>query len=73
MLEEQQDEAGDDEDEGDEDGEEEGEEAGGTASGSAEGGPSSGQPVVYLRGPSRLPKRGMPNERLPVIRPSGER
>jgi hypothetical protein len=26
-----------------------------------------------LRGPSRLPKRAVPNERLPVIRPSGER
>ena len=68
----QEEEAEDDEDEGDEDGEDEGEEAGGTASGSTEAGPSSGQPVVYLRGSSHLLKRGMPNEILLVIRPSGE-
>jgi hypothetical protein len=26
-----------------------------------------------LRGPSRLPQRGMPADRLPVLRPTGAR
>ena len=45
--------------------EEEEEEAGGSASSSSSG--------VWLRGPSTLPRRPIPLERRPLIRPTGAR
>jgi CCR4-NOT transcriptional regulation complex NOT5 subunit len=56
-------------DDTEEEAQEEDEEAHQTASCSAASSSSS----VYLRGPATLPKRPIPLERRPVIRPDGER